>query len=373
MRSMMGVILTGGKKNGLKELADMRSSAAIPVGGKYRAIDFPLSSMVNSGIINVGVLTQYSFRSLMDHLGSGKEWDLDRRNKGLFVFPPYLSSDEYGWYKGSADAMYNNLTFLQKSMEEYVVVAQGNCVYKIDFRDVLDYHVEKGADITVVYRDMSDFPKEELPHLGSLKLNSAERIVDFEEKPNNPKWESGSMGIYILKRKLLIELLEDCIAHANYDFVKDVLVKKVNDLNMYGFKFDGYWRNFATIQGYYRCNMEMLNPELAHKLLVQNGHIYTKVKDEPPAKFDEHANVKNSIVADGCIIEGTIENCVIFRDVIVNKGAYIKNSIIMQGTVIEEDAKLEYLVVDKNVKISRGVDIKGAEKLPMVVAKNAVL
>lgn len=371
MSKMMGIILTGGRNTRLKELSDIRSNSAIPVAGKYRAIDFALSNMVNSSIINVGVLTQYSFRSLMDHLGSGKEWDLDRKNKGLLVFPPYLTSDEYGWYRGTADAIHSNLRFLTKSVEEYVLIAQGNCVYNMDYKEMLEFHLEKGADITVAYRNMSDHLNQELAHLGVLEIDSTNRIFDFEEKPKQAKGQTCSMGVYIMKRELLISLIEECISHGNYDFVKDVLVKKVADLNMFAYEFKGYWRNFSTLYSYYRCNMELLNPELHKSVLGNERTIYTKVKDEPPTKFNEEANVKNSIIADGCIIEGDIENSIIFRGVKVKKGVKIKNSIVMQGTIVDECSSLENMIIDKDVVISNDIHLKGAENWPMVVGKGA--
>ncbi len=368
MKNTMGIILTGGNNSRLKELSAIRSTAAIPVGGKYRAIDFVLSNMVNSGITNVGVLTQYNFRSLMDHLGSGKEWDLDRKNDGLFIFPPYLS-DSSEWYKGTADAMYNNLTYLKRSTREYVIISVGNCVYKMNFEDVLDHHIAKNADITVVYRDMADFYVDDLTLLGIVDVDQDGRIRDFEEKPPRPKGKLGSMGIYVLKRELLISLLEDCIAHGYYDFVKDIIIKKLDALKVYGYKFDGYWRNLSSIQMYYRCNMELLDQNICRQLFTNDWKIYTKVKDEAPAKYNDEADVKNSVVADGCIIEGTVENSVLFRGVTIKKGAVVKDSIIMQGSVIDENASLQFVILDKNVQITDGKQLKGDPDWPVIVSR----
>ncbi|HOQ38014.1 MAG TPA: glucose-1-phosphate adenylyltransferase subunit GlgD [Acetivibrio sp.] len=371
MKSTMGMILTGGKNDRLKELAELRSSTAVPIGGKYRVIDFVLSNMVNSGITNIGVLTQYSFRSLMDHLGSGKEWDLDRRNDGLFIFPPYLAGEHSGWYQGSADAMYHNITFLKRSFEEYIVVAQGNCVYKMLFDDMLNYHIDKKADITIAYRDMSDFPVEELSFMGVMKMDDNGRVVDFKEKHNHPESTICSMGIYILRRELLIDLLEECNSLGKYDFVKDVIISKLNTLQIYGYRFNGYWRNLNTINAYYRINMEMLNPEIRHQLFEENGKVYTKVKDEPPAKYNEEAEVSNSIIADGCIVEGTVSNSVLFRGVTIKKNAVVNGCIIMQGSVIDEDVKIENSIIDKNVYISKGINLKGMPNFPIMIEKNA--
>jgi glucose-1-phosphate adenylyltransferase len=373
MKNTMGIILTGGKKLALKELSAIRSSSAIPVGGKYRAIDFVLSNMVNSGITNVGVLTQYSFRSLMDHLGSGKEWDLDRRNEGLFIFPPYLSGEDSGWYRGTADAMYNNITFLQRSFEEYVLITTGNCVYKMKFDEMLDYHIEKKADITVAYRNMYDYEKEELTHLGIMKFDVNQKVTDMQEKPLQADGVDSSMGIYIMKRTLLISLLEESAAHGNYDFVKDILIKKISSLNIYGYKFEGYFRNLSSVQLYYKCNMELLNVNLREELFFKNGKIYTKVKDETPAKYNEEAEVTNSVIADGCIIEGYVENSILFRGVEVKRGAVIKDSIVMQGSVVEQGAHIEYAILDKDVTITEGKNLKGELKWPIIVGKEVVV
>lgn len=367
----MGLILTGWKKPGLKDLSYNRSVSAIPFGGKYRAIDFILSNMVNSGIKNVGVLTQYSFRSLMDHLGSGKEWDLDRRYDGLFIFPPTMTDEESGWYRGSADAMYHNLTFLRRSNEEYVVIAQGNGIFRMQMGDMLQYHIDKDADITLAYRKMYDYSPEELSSLGIIRIDGDNRIIDLQEKRLNPQSDLASIGVYLLRRKLLISLIEECIAHGNYDFVRDIMIRKLDELKIYGYEFTGYWRNIYSVRNYYRCSMEVLDPAVREELFVRNGKIYTKVKDEAPAKYNEEAEVTNSIVADGCFIEGTVENSVLFRGVTVSRGAVVRNSIIMQGSVIEPDAIVEYAILDKNVVLTRGKYLKGDADYPVVVSKNS--
>ena len=370
MTNTMGLILSGWKKPDLKELTYIRSASAIPIGGKYRAIDFTLSNMVNSGITNVGVLTQYSFRSLLDHLGSGKEWDLDRRTDGLFIFPPSLSDDS-GWYRGSADAIYNNLSFLKRSNEEYVVISHGNGIFKMQLNEMLEYHKNKEADVTLAYRKMYDYNSDELSSMGIIQLDESSRVTDFQEKPLNPQTNLGSIGIYMIRRTLLISLLEECIAHGEYDLVKDIFIKKLDKLRLYGFEFKGYWRNISSVKTYYRCNMEMLDPAIRQELFIDNGKIYTKVKDEAPAKYNEEAEVVNSIVADGCFIEGTVENSVLFRGVKVERGAVVRNSIVMQGSVIEQGASIEYVIFDKNVVMSRGKYLKGDINYPIVVGKNS--
>lgn len=372
MHNTMGIIIAGGKKDQLKELVAKRSVAAIPVGAKYRAIDFVLSNMVNSGITKIGMLAQYSFHSLMDHVGSGKEWDLDRRNGGLFLFPPYLAGENSGWYRGSADAMHSNITFLRRSLEKYVLITTGNCVYQMMYDGLLEQHISSGADITVVYRKMDDLDPEELKGIGILEMDEEGRLTDLQEKPLYPKTPLGSMGIYILERELLISLLQEGYAHGDYDFVKDILIKRIPTMKIMGYEFSGYWKAMNSISLYYSCNMDMLNPTV-RDALNKDGRIFTKVKDETPAKYNDDAEVTNSIVADGCIIEGTVINSVLFRGVIVKKGAVVKDSIVMQGSVIQENVTLEYTILDKEVDISMGRSLKGDPNYPMIVSKRTVI
>jgi glucose-1-phosphate adenylyltransferase len=353
----------------MKELSAKRSVAAIPYGGRYRAIDFVMSNMINSGINKVGVVTQYSYRSLMDHIGSGKEWDLDRKVGGLFMFPPYLAGQGSGWYRGSADGMYHNMSFLKKSSDEYVLIATGNCIYKADYDVILENHKASGADITVCCRDMSDLDEEELKHFGIVQLNQDNRIMDMQEKSQEPKGTIGSMGIYLMKRTLLIELLEESASKGLYDFVRDIIIRKLGELKIHACLFDGYWRSMSSIPMFYKANMELLNPEVRKELFIENGPIFTKVKDETPAKFNEEAEVSNSIVADGSIVEGTVINSVLFRGVKVGKGAVIKDCIIMQDSVIEDDVNLSNVILDKDVTVSQGKTLKGEESYPFVVGK----
>lgn len=370
MSSVMGIIVTGGRKESMKELVAKRSVSAIPVGGKYRAIDFVLSNMVNSGIDKVGIVTQYSFRSLMDHLGSGKEWDLDRRNNGLFIFPPFLAGEGSGWYKGSADGMHNNLTFLTRSLEDYVIVTTGNCIYKMNYNELVSAHVDSGADITLMYRDMSDLEQSEWVNFGNLELDDNGRIIDMQEKPVHPKSALSSTGVVVIKRTLLIDLLVESYAKGRYDFVKDVVIRKLDQLKIMGYKFNGYWRSMSSIPLFYKCNMEMINPDVTKELFEDEGRVFTKVKDETPTKYNEEAIVKESIVADGCIIEGEVYNSVLSRGVKIGRGTVVNNSIIMQDTEIGEGVSLDYVILDKEVTVNSGKVLKGEHSHPVIVGKN---
>jgi glucose-1-phosphate adenylyltransferase len=373
MHSTLGIITTGGRNEQMKDLSAIRSVSATAFGGRYRAIDFVLSNMVNSGINKVGVVTQYSYRSLMDHLGSGKEWDLDRRNGGLFFFPPYLEGVGSGWYRGTADGMYSNMSFLRRSTEDYVLIATGNCIYKTNYTEMLENHIETGADISLLYRDMNDINPQELPHYGIVQLDEKGCIADLREKPLHPIGTLASLGVYILKRTLLMELLEEAESHGHYDFVKDIFIKKIGVLNMCAYEFKGYWRSMSSIPLVYNTNMDLLNPAIRKELFDDDFPVFTKVKDETPSKFNEEAKVSNSIIADGCIIEGIVENSVLFRGVKVAKGTHIKDSIIMQDTVVEENANLQYVILDKEVVITAGKELKGEETYPMVVSKGSTI
>ncbi len=373
MKRAMGIILTGGKNNRLKELSLERSITAVPYGGKYRAIDFTLSNLVNSGIVNVGVLTQYNFRSLMDHLGSGKEWDLDRKNEGLFIFPPYLSEIGTGWYKGTADAMYNNLTYLEKSDETYCIITQGYAIYNMDYQPMIDTHIETGADITIACHRLDRLTVSEQRLMGMVEVDETGRITDLLEKPLNPKSKFCSMGVYVIRRDLLIELLQDCAAHGHTEFVNDLLVKNTESMHFRAYEFTGYWRPMSTIQLFYKSNMDLLKPEVRADLLMGSRRIFTKVKDETPAKYNDEADVKNSIVADGCIIEGTVENSVLFRGVKVMRGAVIRNSIIMQNSVVGERVSLQHVILDKDVVITPDKQLQGDQEWPLIVGKHVTV
>jgi len=373
MHSTLGIITTGGRNDKMKDLSAIRSVSATPFGGRYRAIDFVLSNMVNSGISKVGVVTQYSYRSLMDHLGSGKEWDLDRRNGGLFFFPPYLEGVGSGWYRGTADGMYSNMSFLRRSKEDYVLIATGNCIYTMLYTDMLENHINTGADISVLYRDMNDIDPKELVNYGIIQIDDKGCISDLREKPLNPEGSKASLGVYILKRTLLMELLEEAESHGHYDFVKDILIRKIGVLKICAYEFSGYWRSMSSIELVFKTNMDLLNPDVRDELFNHNGPVLTKVKDETPSKFNEEATVSNSVIADGCIIEGDVSDSVLFRGVKVKKGAVIRNSIVMQETIIDEDVSIENVILDKEVHVTKGKQLKGEKDYPMVVSKGAII
>ena len=311
----IGIILAGGNNNRMRELSNKRAIAAMPIAGSYRAIDFALSNMANSHIQKVAVLTQYNARSLNEHLSSSKWWDFGRKQGGLFVFTPTITKENSFWYQGTADAIYQNIEFLKNSHEPYVVIASGDGVYKMDFNKVLEYHIAKRADITVVCTSIQD--PAEVERFGVLRMNEDCRIEEFEEKPMVSPYNTISTGIYIIRRRQLIELIEKAAQEGRNDFVKDILIRYKNLKRIYGYKIDTFWSNISTADSYYKTNMAFLDPEIRSYFFRQEPAIKTRIDDLPPAKYNPGANVRNSLVSSGCIINGTVENSVLFKDVFV--------------------------------------------------------
>ena len=306
----VGIILAGGNSNRMRELSSKRAIAAMPIIGSFRSIDFALSNMSNSHIQTVAVLTQYSARSLNEHLSSSKWWDFGRKQGGLYVFNPTVTADNSWWYRGTADAMYQNIDFLKKRHEPYVIICSGDCVYKMDFNEVLDYHVEKKADVTIVCKDMQY--REDVKRFGVIRMDEESRIIDFEEKPMVAESNTISAGIYVVRRRQLIEMLERSAVEGRYDFVTDILIRYKNMKRMYGYKMTGYWSNIATVESYFDTNMDFLNPDVRKYFFREEPTIYSKVDDLPPAKYNPGAEVRNSLISSGCIVNSKVEDSVLF-------------------------------------------------------------
>lgn len=369
----IGIILAGGNNDGrLGVLTEHRAAAALPIGSCYRAIDFTLSNMSSSGIAKVAVLTQYNSRSLRDHLTSSKWWDFGRKRGGLFVFNPYTSSENSTWFRGTADSIYQNMTYLKRCIEEYVVIASGDSIYKMDYRKVIEYHKRKGADITVVYQRMED---KDLSQFGVVEMDAEGRLERFEEKPEQPRSNAASLGIYVISRTLLINLLEQAIPKNGYDLVRDIIIPYLNTLKVYGYEYQGYWNAIGTgIAAYFATNMAFLNREIRDSFVNDYPYIETKPKDEPPAKYNRGAQVTDSIVGSGSIFDGKVEHSVIFRKVRVCEGAVVKNSILMEGCQIGKNCVVENAILDKGVVLSEGQHVIGiSSEVPAVLKKETVL
>ena len=364
----IGMILAGGNSHRMGDLSNKRAIAAMPIAGSYRSIDFALSNMSNSSIQKVAVLTQYNARSLNEHLSSSKWWDFGRKQGGLFVFTPTITSDNSFWYRGTADAIYQNLDYLKKSHEPYVIIASGDGVYKLDYNKVLEYHIEKKADITVVCKDMA--PSEDITRFGVLKMNEDSRIEEFEEKPMVSSWNTVSTGVYIIRRRQLIELIERCAQEDRHDFVKDILIRYKNLKRIYGYKMKEYWSNIATVESYYKTNMDFLKPEVRDYFFRQYPDVYSKVDDLPPAKYNPGSEVKNSLISSGCIINGHVENSVLFKKTFVGENCVIKNSIILNDVYLGDNTYIENCIVESRDTIRANSYHVGEDKIKIVIEKN---
>lgn len=352
----------------MKELSEKRAVCAMPIAGSYRSIDFALSNMTNSGIQKVAVLTQYNAGSLNEHLNSAKWWNFGRKQGGLYIFTPAVTADNNFWYRGTADSIAQNLSFLKNSHEPYVVITSGDCVYKADFNKVLEYHIEKKADITVVCKDMPADVNVE--RFGTVKMNEDSRIEEFEEKPVIAKSNTISCGIYVVRRRQLIEMIEKCIEEDRYDFVKDILIRYKNIKHIYGYKLTSYWRNIATVEDYFSTNMDFLKKEIRDYFFNTYPDIYSRVDDLPPAKYNIGAQVRNSLISSGCIINGTVENSVVFKKAYIGNNCTIKNSIILNDVYIGDNTYIENCIVESRDTIRASSNYVGEDGIRVVIERN---
>lgn len=366
----MGIILAGGgvKNSKMGDLASKRAVAAMPVAGSYRSIDFSLSNMTNSHIQKVAVLTQDNARSLNEHLSSSKWWDFGRKQGGLYVFTPTRTADNSDWYRGTADSIAQNLDFLKDSHEPYVVIASGDCVYKMDYNKVLEYHIAKKADITVVCKEFGDDVNVE--RFGCVKTDDEGRITEFEEKPVKANSHTISCGIYVIRRRQLIEMIEKAASENRYDFVSDILIRYKDIKRVFAYKMEDYWKNISTIQDYYDANMDFLKPDVRNYFFKQYPDIYSKIDDLPPAKYNVGGQVKNSLISSGSIINGSVENSVIFKKVFVGNNCVIKNSIILNDVYIGDNTVIENCIVESRGTIRANSVHKGEDGIKIVVEQN---
>lgn len=373
MKDTMGIILAENADIRLNELTDIRSVAALPFGGRYRLIDFILSNMVNSGIINVGITTLLNYSSLMDHVGSGSPWDLDRKTYGLFILPPYIrSGNSAGLGGGSVDLLYNILTHLRRSPQKYVLIAGGNLVCNMTFDEALRFHVDNDSDVTVIYHKLTDNP-EQLRRTTVYEINDENRVTGIEHNPRNPKSSFSGMDMYIVDRVRLIAMIEEAYAKGNHDFIKDVLLANINSLSIYAYEYKGFVGRVDSIKSYYDNSMLMLDENVRRQIFGGENLIYTKVKDQVPTRYGESAGVSESLIADGCKIDGTVENSIIFRGVNIGKGTVVRNSIVMQNTVINENCDLENVVIDKECTLRPLKRLIGQPNYPIILPKRTMI
>ena len=356
-KECVAMLLAGGQGSRLYTLTKKLAKPAVFFGGKYRIIDFPLSNCVNSGIDTVGVLTQYQPLDLNDYIGTGSPWDLDRNYGGVHILPPYQKSKGSDWYKGTANAIYQNLHFIDRYDPEYVIVLSGDHIYKMDYNKMLEFHKERGADATIAVLNVT---LKEASRFGIMNTDENEKIVEFEEKPKQPKSTKASMGIYIFNKDTLEKYLKEDEADpkSSNDFGKNIIPKMIDDgLSLYAYPFKGYWKDVGTIQSLWEAHMDLLGENPALDLSDPDWKIYFKHVPEHPQYVSAEATVKNSIISEGCDILGSVINSVIFQGVRVEKGAVVKDAVIMPGCRIGAGTEINYSIIDSSATIGKNAKI----------------
>ncbi len=353
----LAMLLAGGQGSRLGILTKNIAKPAVPYGGKYRIIDFPLSNCINSGIETVGVLTQYQPLELNDYIGNGQPWDLDRAYGGVHILSPYQQIKGTEWYKGTANAIYQNINFIDRYNPEYVAVLSGDHIYKMDYNKMLKFHKEKDAACTIA---MLEVPWEEASRFGLMFVNDDGSITEFEEKPKNPKSNKASMGVYIFTWSKLRQYLIDDEANpdSGNDFGHDVIpAMHANGERMFAYKFDGYWKDVGTIDSLWEANLDLLNPKVDLDLSDDSWKIYSRNPVAPPHFVAKTAKVENSMVGEGCYIAGEVDYSILFSNVTVEEGAVVKYSIVMPGTTVKKGAVVEYAIVAENAVIEQDAHV----------------
>ncbi|MGN0819748.1 MAG: glucose-1-phosphate adenylyltransferase subunit GlgD [Christensenellaceae bacterium] len=366
----LGLIFSNIHDDSLPELTSVRTVASVPIFGRYRLIDFVLSNMVNSGIDRVGVITKRNFRSLMDHVGSGKEWDLARKNGGLILLPPFGEKDSTELYGTRLEALKTVLGFIMRQKEEYVVMGDSNSVYIQNFNSILSAHIASGADITMMYvkRDAKNLRDDNV----IINVNGEGRVMDIVVKPDTEGEVNVYADVLVLKRTTLVSLVSDAISRGKRHFIDDLLRQNLHKIKVYAYEHKGYFEEVSSLIKFYNLHMQLLDPEI-RKSIFGDWEIYTKVKDSAPTKYGATAICKNSLISDGCQIDGEVYNSVLFRGVKVARGAVLRNCIIMQDGIIGEDAKMNAVITDKRVVVRDRRNLSGAETFPIFIPKDNII
>ena len=365
-KDMVALILAGGQGSRLGELTKKVAKPAVAFGGKYRIIDFALSNCSNSGIDTVGVLTQYRPLDLNAHIGIGAPWDLDMRHGGVSILPPYMQKDVVTWYKGTANAVFQNLEYLDRYDPEYVLVLSGDHIYKMDYSKMLKYHKKKEADATIAVIDVS---YEEAKRFGIMNVDDDGRIVEFEEKPANPKSTLASMGVYIFNYQTLKRFLIDDEADekSDHDFGKNIIPKMLKEFKkLYTYSFDGYWRDIGTIESIWETNMDLLRPDSGLDMYEDKWKIYTASTYSPAQYIGENAELDNSMISEGCIVKGKVKNSIVFTGAVVEEGAVVEDSLIMLDSVIKSGAHVKKAIICNRAAIGENVSVGDGETIKVV-------
>lgn len=369
MGNVLGLVFANMHDTSLGDMTKNRTMGSVMFGGRYRLIDFPLSNMVNSGISEVGVITKSNYQSLLDHLGSAREWDLARKKGGLYILPPF-GNVESTLYRGRIEALYGAMSFIKHSRAKYVILSDCDVVTNIDYKPIVAAHIESGADITAVAHT-GVYSSDDIKTSTVFNVDADKNVTSVLINPDISGTCTTSLNVFVMSMDFLIETVNDAMARGNVSFERNILQEKCRELKIKIYEYDNYFSKLNSPESYFKSNMALLEPENARKLFVPKRSIYTKVSDNAPVKYDLDSKVSNSLIADGCIIEGEVENSVLFRGVKVGKGAKVKNCILMQGTVVGDNAELSYLITDKNVSICENHILTSSPQYPMYVGKGA--
>ena len=364
----VGIIFSNIHDNSVPELSRIRTLGSIPFGGRYRLIDFPLSNMVNSGINTVGIITKSNYQSLMDHVGSGKDWDLARKDGGLVLLPPYGEANNSSLYNSRLEALKGITSFLFRADEDFVVMTDCDTICRINYNDVIEQHILNRADITLVYTRLKNMEKST-----HFNIDKSGRITGVYYKDEVVNEESNVFAnVFVMKLSLLQNIVMDSITHNKVHFTKDVIAPSLESMRIMGYEHKGFYAGITSLQAYYNSSMLMLDENIRHEIFGDRS-VFTKIKDSAPTKYGNSAVVKNSLIADGCEILGEVENSILFRNVKVARGAVIKNSIVMQNTMLGENCSLNCIIADKNVSVSGRKVLSGSENHPFYIGKGIMI
>lgn len=367
---MVGLIFTGERMDQLRDLTRTRAVASLPMIGRYRLIDFPLASMLHSGIKNIGIITQKNYHSLMDHLGSGREWDLHGKRSGMTILPPYMTSDNIGVYEGLLDALRSNLNFLRRSTERYIVVTDSSIVYNVDFTHMLEKHIEAGADLSLLYSKDKAARRHSSGYY--LDIDKDGLVGQVECDPSLPHYENTYLSCFLIRRELLIALVDRAVSGGFHYFTNELLnqMLRENRYRVMGYECPGKVWLIDSIASFYSANMDFLCAQNRALIFNRKHPVWTKLRDEMPAQYAQGSKVRNSLIADGCVIEGEVYDSILFRGVTVRPGAVVKNCIVMQDSVIQRDAQIENVILDKQVSIQESARLISSPTYPLVVPKD---
>ena len=365
-KEMVAMVLAGGQGSRLKLLTKNNAKPAVPFGGKYRIIDFPLSNCTNSGIDTVGVLIQYKPQILNNYVGIGRAWDLDRNFGGISLLPPYMQENGGWWYKGTANSIYQNMDFIDEYDPEYVLILSGDHIYKMDYNEMLKYHKSHNADATIAVIEVS---LEEASRFGIMNVREDKQIYEFEEKPAHPKSTLASMGIYIFNWKTLKKALieDETNPNSSNDFGKDIIPKLLGEnCKLMAYPFKGYWKDVGTIESLWEANMDLINKDVDFDIYDKNWRIYSQAPNKPGQVIGDNAKIKNSLITEGCVIKGEVENSVLFSGVYIEEGAKVTNSVIMCDTRICKNSKVDRAIFGRKVLVKENLEVAGKSEILLI-------